>query len=193
MGDAILSQTIRHFAPVSARVLGEELGAFTLWHWQQLAVIGSPYATLDYGHGFADLSAAVQVCASPPLTRVSFRLNWWQRAIWKLKAWRFGDIPRLVDEEQTFFDWLTYQLVPPAKWTKGGGQSLQCPAWLYIAGGLIDRGIDPDAVWSMPVGEARCYLAAIAVANGGGDFLTDEEVERMVEQGAATLEDFGLA
>jgi hypothetical protein len=191
MREPLASRITRHFLPVEATVLGERLGAFTLWHWQQLAAFESPYAELSAGDGIEDLLLAVRICAAPVFSQVSLRLTWRERLARKLKTFHFA--PRLPEEEHVFFEWMMYQLTPPAKWQKGGGKSINCPPWLYIVSSLVEQGMHPRTAWALPVGEARCYLAAISVNHGGGDFLTDEEVDRMIAQGACTLEDLGLA
>jgi hypothetical protein len=190
MRDTILSQITRHFLPVEATVLGVKLPPFTLWHYRQLAIYESPYAQLRHGDSIGELAVAVRICATPVGQPVSLKGTWRDRLAWKIKAMAYES--RQLVESQVFLEWLLYQLIPPARFTKGSGPGIKCPSWLFLASLLIKCGMPPADAWAMRVGEARCYIAAIAVSEGGGDFLTDEWVEEMLASGTVTLEELGL-
>jgi hypothetical protein len=192
MREPLITQITRHFLPCEATVLGVRLNRFTLWHWAQLAAHESPYANLNYGETLGQLATAVLVCSTPVFSPVPFRRSWVSSLLWKYRAIRYGGI-RALHEEQVFFDWLIYNLTGPERWNRKGSGSVQCPPWLFLVSLLISKGMSEQDAWAMPVGRARCYLAALSVSEGGPDFFTDEELHELIKDGGYTLEQLGLA
>lgn len=186
--DELRSRLFAPFAPRATRILGVPMHPFTLAHWRTLDHLQSPFApdTLDLGFDAGDLIAAAHVLSLPGGDPRAVQLGWWKRKLW---WWRAGRARGYITAHGLSLDQhIATCMRGPAQFTPKNSTPVHCPAWLYLTARLIEAGWSEAEAWAKTPGEARMWLGALSVAQGGLDFVSEEHIRTALEAGY-TLEE----
>lgn len=189
--EELRGRIFRHFVPCTTEVLGCRLQPFSLWHWRTLDVLQNCFApdSLSPLWRDDDLAVAVWICSLPVGDAAAFAMPTGTRQ--KL-LFQLGKEKHLLPAHAAALSsHIADACAGPARWQKPGGSPVHCPVWLYLTASLIRRGWTEPQAWAKTPGEARNWLAALDVAEGGPDYLSEQEVVTALESGY-TMEDIGL-
>lgn len=162
-------------------VLGRALKPFCLAHRLALEAIDSPLCYQARPFTFIDLALAVRICVSSNPKSAIRNPHWIDR----VRFWRAAFDPAYFRyESQKFVAYLEDFSAAPKFWNRLNQPVVResIPWVLNVASALLRcTSLSEDEVWSMPMGKALWYFAALAKQEGADlDILTSED-EKLLE------------
>jgi hypothetical protein len=171
-------------------VLGRKLHPFCLYDVLKLYLANSPFLGSESAETISvrreDLVLAVIICSTPfdsfvEATRVSFGLKRIAREFW-LRRCRKMPLQLEVDK---FLAYMRDFYAPPVMWTDRDSVSKIGAPWpLACAVNLLrNTNLPKTEIWTMPLGEAIWYSAAVNEQIGPAQIVSSDEVEAIRELG----------